>query len=213
MNTADLLAELNHRGVELRAEGTRLRFRPSVVMPPELLASLREHKAELLAMFGGGEDDALPSVVPTKPPPVMRYLGFVGVDKTCFQKNAEAECDDPLAETHADREVRRFLQVCKPWPDGRGWFDPGSCWLPGVRDHFDAMKRTNPIGSASVSDSGLDPGRPGALDALSKAQLARYQEARQRLAGDDPTAAHARAWREAVTSPVAKGDTSNEAEK
>ena len=29
-----------------------------------------------------------------------------------------------LPETHADREIRRFLAVCRPWPDGRGWYDP-----------------------------------------------------------------------------------------
>ena len=28
-------------------------------------------------------------------------------------------------ETHADRETRRFLAVCRPWPDARGWYDPG----------------------------------------------------------------------------------------
>lgn len=27
-------------------------------------------------------------------------------------------------ESHADRETRRFLAVCRPWPDGRGWYDP-----------------------------------------------------------------------------------------
>jgi len=27
-------------------------------------------------------------------------------------------------ETHADREIRRFLAVCQPYPDGFGCFDP-----------------------------------------------------------------------------------------
>ena len=27
-------------------------------------------------------------------------------------------------ETHADREWRRFLAVCRPWRDGRGWYNP-----------------------------------------------------------------------------------------
>jgi len=31
---------------------------------------------------------------------------------------------DARPETHADREWRRFLAVCRPWPDGRGWYDP-----------------------------------------------------------------------------------------
>ena len=29
-------------------------------------------------------------------------------------------------ETHADREWRRFLAVSRPWPDGRGLYDPGA---------------------------------------------------------------------------------------
>lgn len=29
-------------------------------------------------------------------------------------------------ESRVDREIRRFLAVCKPWPDGRGWYDPGA---------------------------------------------------------------------------------------
>lgn len=25
---------------------------------------------------------------------------------------------------HADREIARFLRVSRPYPDGRGWYDP-----------------------------------------------------------------------------------------
>ena len=50
MNPATLLADLRHRGIELTAEGDRLRYRaPRGVLSPELIADLRSHKRELLA--------------------------------------------------------------------------------------------------------------------------------------------------------------------
>lgn len=35
-----------------------------------------------------------------------------------------SDATDP--ETHADREIRRFVRVAVPYPDGRGWYDPGA---------------------------------------------------------------------------------------
>ncbi len=90
MSTAAvLLADLKGRGIELRAEGERLRFRPVAAMTPELAARVKAHKGELLALL-----------------------------------NRSSMAEPP--ETHADREIRRFLRVAVPRPDGRGWYDPGS---------------------------------------------------------------------------------------
>ena len=50
MNSATLLSDLWRRGVELTAEGDRLRYRaPRGVLSHELLAELRSHKPEILA--------------------------------------------------------------------------------------------------------------------------------------------------------------------
>ena len=87
--TADLLADLTGRGIELRAEGGRLRFRPVAAMTPELAERVKAHKGELLDLL------------------------------------SPASMAEP-SETHADREIRRFLRVAVPQPDGRGWYDPGS---------------------------------------------------------------------------------------
>ncbi len=87
--TADLLADLTGRGIELRAEGGRLRFRPVAAMTPELAERVKAHKGELLALLN------------------------------------PSSMAEP-SETHADREIRRFLRVAVPRPDGRGWYDPGS---------------------------------------------------------------------------------------
>ena len=53
MNTPSvLLAELTRRGVELWAEGERLRYRaPRGAMAPELFETLRAHKAALLEVL------------------------------------------------------------------------------------------------------------------------------------------------------------------
>ena len=69
MNPAALLSDLHSRGVELTAEGDRLRYRaPRGALSPELLADLRSHKAEILAELtqdgDSAESAALDSGVP-----------------------------------------------------------------------------------------------------------------------------------------------------
>ena len=52
MNAAELLAELNRRGVALEAVGDRLRYdAPKGALTPELRAAMAEHKAELLELI------------------------------------------------------------------------------------------------------------------------------------------------------------------
>lgn len=51
MEARALLAELERRGVELRAAGDRLRFRPPSAVPLALLAKLKARKPELLALL------------------------------------------------------------------------------------------------------------------------------------------------------------------
>jgi hypothetical protein len=46
---ADLLAELSRRGITLRPAGPHLGVSPRSALTPELLARIREHKAEILS--------------------------------------------------------------------------------------------------------------------------------------------------------------------
>lgn len=48
-NAADLLAELDALGIQLEADGERLRFRPRERMTADLAGRMKTHKAELLA--------------------------------------------------------------------------------------------------------------------------------------------------------------------
>ncbi len=47
-----LLAELYALGIQLEADGERLRFRPREAVTPDIAARLKAHKAELLAAVG-----------------------------------------------------------------------------------------------------------------------------------------------------------------
>ena len=51
MNAADLLTTLVARGVEFRAHGDELRFRPLEQLTPSDLENLREHKATILRLL------------------------------------------------------------------------------------------------------------------------------------------------------------------
>ena len=51
MNAADLLTTLVARGVEFRAHGDELRFRPLEQLSPVDLKNLREHKATILRLL------------------------------------------------------------------------------------------------------------------------------------------------------------------
>jgi hypothetical protein len=53
-----LLADLSARGIELRADGDRLRFRPRAAVTPDLAARLKAHKARLLAVLQGAAGPA-----------------------------------------------------------------------------------------------------------------------------------------------------------
>ncbi len=50
----ELLTELDRRGVELRACGEKLRYRPRSALTPELAQRVKAYKPELLAMLAGG---------------------------------------------------------------------------------------------------------------------------------------------------------------
>ncbi len=73
---AVLLVELGRRGIELRAAGDRLRYRPRSAMTPDLSARLTAHRGELLAILTAADlaagDTAAP--VPTYTPQERRLL-------------------------------------------------------------------------------------------------------------------------------------------
>ena len=87
-NATDLLAELNGLGVELAADGDRLRFRPRKKVTAELAARLKAHKAELLVL--------LQPSPPTGPPAMPEAWFVVGASAPCREHFAY----DPETKTH-----------------------------------------------------------------------------------------------------------------
>ena len=49
MTATEIIRDLLRRGVELQAQGDRLRFRPKEAVPPDLLALLVQHKPAIMA--------------------------------------------------------------------------------------------------------------------------------------------------------------------
>jgi hypothetical protein len=57
MKSVQILSETRRHGIELKAVGDRLLFRPAQDVPPELLSAIRTHKTGLLELLGLPEDD------------------------------------------------------------------------------------------------------------------------------------------------------------
>jgi hypothetical protein len=53
-SAGELLADLAARGVELRADGEALRYRPAFLVRRAEAEAMRQHKAELLALLAAG---------------------------------------------------------------------------------------------------------------------------------------------------------------
>ena len=69
MATADILSELQRLGVELEADGERLRLRPRGAVPPKLRKEIIRHKDELLAHARKSENQS--NLTPTAAEPCL----------------------------------------------------------------------------------------------------------------------------------------------
>ena len=74
MTAAALLAQLSGLGVSAWADGAVLRFKPASLVPPAVLADLRAHKAELLALLTA-------PIVAAVAPPSAFTLGLFPADR------------------------------------------------------------------------------------------------------------------------------------
>lgn len=148
---AELVAVLTARGIELQAEGGRLRFRPRAAMTPDLAERVKRHKPELLAMLTG--------------------------DSCSLQQLPQPDCGQ--GGTHADKEWRRFLAECRPWPDGRGWYDPAEV---GRLDRLTAPKRPPRLQNGTLANTSPPGGASGGDEATEPEETAVERAARYRAA-------------------------------
>jgi len=107
VTAADVLAECRRRGIELAADGPRLRFRPVEAVDPALRAALTAHNARVLAeLWARGVAEALggdlvaltrprPAIDIATPPPDAR--------EHCAERAAIIEFDGRLPRPTAER--------------------------------------------------------------------------------------------------------------
>ena len=73
MAAAVLLRRLAELGVSAAVDRGALRLRPASKIPTDLLAELRDHKTDLLALLEAGVSVALPALLPPVPPPISEF--------------------------------------------------------------------------------------------------------------------------------------------
>ncbi len=98
MSAPDILAELHRRGIELTAEGDRLRFRPQVAVTPELRAAMVEHKADLIRLLGPDDEVAwrIAAMRPQVPPTGAILVLLARPEAKYAPEGTCVSCGDPL---------------------------------------------------------------------------------------------------------------------
>lgn len=138
MTTADeLLASLGTLGIELRAEGGRLRFRaPPGALTPELRSALRAREREILGLLAGPAPAAPTGNDPPTESPAefwRDWLGELAADGTLARHlggRAERDARDLLGRDGGDGERARELvlrAMARVWDERhrRAGVDPG----------------------------------------------------------------------------------------
>ena len=163
-----LLARLRHLGVATWADGDALRLRPASAVPPDLLAEVKAHKSELLALLAEndqGTHSALPSPSAEQADAERQDRAAI-VEVDCGIKAARCGLTDRVRQAALLRGLQAVAQQRPPsWPDpslspprgawcsccfgARWWHEreaPSSwrCWTCHPPDHFtaDAVKQT-----------------------------------------------------------------------
>jgi hypothetical protein len=128
-----LLTRLSALGVAAKADDGALRLRPASAIPTDLLAELREHKADVLALLEAEVSVALPALFPPVPPPIDEFrarLTLAAADPTRAGDYLHGEAsvvppaaappveDSPEPTSVADNLVERLAAIfarSAPW--------------------------------------------------------------------------------------------------
>lgn len=134
MTAAALLAQLSGLGVSAWADGAVLRFKPASLIPPDVLADMRAHKAELLALL------AAPIVASAVVAPPQSILGLFPADRGYLARQPVQDAAAVAAPSPDEGEAvtpRRYpgavagllrASQCRPvsWADAAARPSPGS---------------------------------------------------------------------------------------
>ena len=118
MTVASLLSQLEDLGVEVRAHGERLRFRPARAVPTALRTALSQHKAEILAVLRPDSQPVEKHETPAQTPPAK------ALDTQWRQALAEADAGFAARSTRptaATREAAAALaqELSEGWSPWR----------------------------------------------------------------------------------------------
>ena len=114
MTVASLMSELEGLGVEVRAHGERLRFRPARAVPAALRSALSQHKAEILAVLRPDSQPAERHGAPSQTPPAK------ALDAQWQQALAEADARFAARGTHPTAATREAATTIVLWL-AEGW--------------------------------------------------------------------------------------------
>lgn len=111
MSAAELLLDLDRLGIQLEADGERLRYFPRSALTPDLLARLKAHKADLLAMLRPAPDAAPARPAPTCEAPATPTKAVCRCGGTTWR-------DVPI---HGGQSIRRDCGRCGRFLDFPVW--------------------------------------------------------------------------------------------
>jgi hypothetical protein len=100
VTAAVLLSRLGDLGVAVRADDGLLRLRPASMVPPDLLAEVRAHKAEVLALLA--MHDAPVVVADTLPPATAEQAADEAADRAAIAAEPLLHDSPPANEPHSD---------------------------------------------------------------------------------------------------------------
>lgn len=141
MSVAELLSDLGRLGIQLEADGERLRYHPRSALTPDLLGQLKAHKGELLTLLRDASDFDSASAPDAEPAPTtekrthrmsQELRGWVEATPDTWQNTdpaiaAEEICrcgsltwrDVPI---HHGRSVRRDCGRCGRFLSFPNWY-------------------------------------------------------------------------------------------
>ena len=178
-----LLGRLSGLGVAAEADHGALRLRPASAIPTDLLAELREHKADVLALLEAEVSVALPALFPPALPPVDEYRARLAL----------AAADPERAGDHLRGEASVVPPATTPPFDDD--LEPSSRLVPDDLVDRLAAVLTRPAPWQRV----IDPGKAmpyfqararatlGPLDPLARGLLVAAEEARAAVPPKPPS--------------------------
>jgi hypothetical protein len=136
MSAVELFANLNRLGIQLMADGERLRYAPRSALTPDLIDRMKAHKAELLALLRPAVDrsSALPAATVGFP------VSLVKPTKPVCRCGSTARRDVPI---HHGQSIRRDCGRCGRFIEFPVWY--GADTLRTAMDRMSAWPRKDPI--------------------------------------------------------------------